>query len=301
MWFRFLGWEDPLEEGMEIHSSILAWRMPWTEEPGSPSSPQGWTESDMTAAPQHDLLRACTPLLSTEPSGLHKKETVPSPPVSPHLWLQVEGLLCSEPLSRLEKSPVGCTQQALSHCPLQGTKQGLDDMENLFLGPGCLREEDPEPTLHHLAESCLLSPLFYACCLQHCSALGHTLPPAPLHTRHPLSPDSQFSRSLQPLPSAVSSVLLTVTTPLIHPGSYRRTGADPPRSLGQMGRMRNPQAIRKAASCFHYCPSLLVDTQQPPTTSSKPRKQLVSVSFFCSFHPPAQSPRCQETLYLDRS
>ena len=29
-----LGWEDPLEKGMATHSSILAWRMPWTEEPG---------------------------------------------------------------------------------------------------------------------------------------------------------------------------------------------------------------------------------------------------------------------------
>ena len=29
-----LGWEDPLEKGMAIHSSILAWRVPWTEEPG---------------------------------------------------------------------------------------------------------------------------------------------------------------------------------------------------------------------------------------------------------------------------
>ena len=28
------GWEDPLEEGMATHSSILAWRTPWTEEPG---------------------------------------------------------------------------------------------------------------------------------------------------------------------------------------------------------------------------------------------------------------------------
>ena len=33
---RFLGWEDPLEEGMATHSSILAWRIPWKEEePGS--------------------------------------------------------------------------------------------------------------------------------------------------------------------------------------------------------------------------------------------------------------------------
>ena len=31
---RFLGWEDPLEKEMETHSSILAWKIPWTEEPG---------------------------------------------------------------------------------------------------------------------------------------------------------------------------------------------------------------------------------------------------------------------------
>ena len=29
-----LGWEDPLEEGMATHSSVLAWRIPWTAEPG---------------------------------------------------------------------------------------------------------------------------------------------------------------------------------------------------------------------------------------------------------------------------
>ena len=31
---RSLGWEDPLEKEMATHSSILAWRIPWTEEPG---------------------------------------------------------------------------------------------------------------------------------------------------------------------------------------------------------------------------------------------------------------------------
>ena len=33
-WVRSLGWEDPLEKEMATHSSILAWRMPWTEDPG---------------------------------------------------------------------------------------------------------------------------------------------------------------------------------------------------------------------------------------------------------------------------
>ena len=32
--FQSLGWEDPLEEGMATHYSILAWRIPWTEDPG---------------------------------------------------------------------------------------------------------------------------------------------------------------------------------------------------------------------------------------------------------------------------
>ena len=34
MQVRSLGWEDPLEKEMAIHSSILAWEIPWTEEPG---------------------------------------------------------------------------------------------------------------------------------------------------------------------------------------------------------------------------------------------------------------------------
>ena len=37
-WVWSLGWEGALEEGMATHSSILAWRIPWTEEPGGPQS-----------------------------------------------------------------------------------------------------------------------------------------------------------------------------------------------------------------------------------------------------------------------
>ena len=33
-WVQSLGWKDPLEKEMATHSSILAWRIPWTEEPG---------------------------------------------------------------------------------------------------------------------------------------------------------------------------------------------------------------------------------------------------------------------------
>ena len=40
-WIWPLGQEYPLEKGMATHSSILAWRIPWTEEPGGPQS-MGW-------------------------------------------------------------------------------------------------------------------------------------------------------------------------------------------------------------------------------------------------------------------
>ena len=41
-----LGWEDPLKDGMATHSSILAWRIPWTEQPGR----QGHKQLVMTEA-----------------------------------------------------------------------------------------------------------------------------------------------------------------------------------------------------------------------------------------------------------
>ena len=46
-WVRFLGWKDPLEKEMATHSSILAWKIPRTEEPGRLQS-MGSQESDAT-------------------------------------------------------------------------------------------------------------------------------------------------------------------------------------------------------------------------------------------------------------
>ena len=53
-WVRSLGREGPLEEGMATHSSVLAWRSPWTEEPGG-LSPWGCKESYMTEQPTYIL------------------------------------------------------------------------------------------------------------------------------------------------------------------------------------------------------------------------------------------------------
>ena len=46
------GWEDPLEKGMKTHSSILAWRIPWTEEPDG-YSPWIWKESNRVKSFSH--------------------------------------------------------------------------------------------------------------------------------------------------------------------------------------------------------------------------------------------------------
>ena len=49
MYVPSLGWEDPLEKEMATHSSIFAWKIPWTEERG-----RLWSkESDMTQATEH--------------------------------------------------------------------------------------------------------------------------------------------------------------------------------------------------------------------------------------------------------
>ena len=46
-WVRSLGWEDPLQKEMATHSSIPAWRIPWTEEPGG-LQPMEQQESNTT-------------------------------------------------------------------------------------------------------------------------------------------------------------------------------------------------------------------------------------------------------------
>ena len=55
MWVGSVGWEDPLEEEMATHPSILAWRIPWTEEPsggqsmGSQRVGHDWAHMQSTA------------------------------------------------------------------------------------------------------------------------------------------------------------------------------------------------------------------------------------------------------------
>ena len=63
MWVWSLGWEDPLEEGMATHSSILAWRIPRTEKPGglqsigSQSVRQDWSDLSHMHAHTHFIFK----------------------------------------------------------------------------------------------------------------------------------------------------------------------------------------------------------------------------------------------------
>ena len=52
-WVRFLDWEDPLEKEMATHSSMLAWRIPWTEEPGRLQSMESQRVGQNLVTKQH--------------------------------------------------------------------------------------------------------------------------------------------------------------------------------------------------------------------------------------------------------
>ena len=52
-WVRSLGWEDPLEKEMANHSSVLAWEIPWTEQPGGLQSMGSQNRHDLTTKRFH--------------------------------------------------------------------------------------------------------------------------------------------------------------------------------------------------------------------------------------------------------
>ena len=82
-WVQYLGWEDPLEESIATHSSILAWRIPRTEEP----CPWGTKESDtaklLTHTRTHTHTHAHTHISShitdEEPEVEDKAAATPGP------------------------------------------------------------------------------------------------------------------------------------------------------------------------------------------------------------------------------
>ena len=94
IWGGSLGWEDPLEKGMATHSSILAWRIPWTEDPDK-------LQSMGSQKVGHDE-RLTLIICSREP--LHKGKTFDHQlPIYP--WSSHQCLLRDEKMRREPKAP----------------------------------------------------------------------------------------------------------------------------------------------------------------------------------------------------
>jgi len=72
-----LGGEDPLEKGMTIHSSILAWRIPWTEEPAGLQSMGSQRVGQDLATKQQYPYRG--PVVKNPPTGAGDTGSLPSP------------------------------------------------------------------------------------------------------------------------------------------------------------------------------------------------------------------------------
>ena len=109
-WVWSLGWEDLLEKGRSIYSSILAWRIPWTEEPGGLQS----MGSQRVRHNWSDL--ACTHALSINWTSL-VAQLVKNPPVMREIWVQ--SLVWEDPLEKgtathssilAWRSPCGCKE-----------------------------------------------------------------------------------------------------------------------------------------------------------------------------------------------
>ena len=79
-WVQSLDWEDPLEEGMETHSSIFAWIIPWTEEPGGLQS-MSQKELDTT-----EWLTVSFSRLSAVVVNEMERDIMVLPPASLPLW-----------------------------------------------------------------------------------------------------------------------------------------------------------------------------------------------------------------------
>ena len=67
---QFLGWEDLLEKEMATHSSILAWRIPWTEEPGRHSPGMARVGHDLATKPPPLSFKAFTVFIKQRTSAL---------------------------------------------------------------------------------------------------------------------------------------------------------------------------------------------------------------------------------------
>ena len=104
-WVQSLDWEDPLEEGMATRSSILAWRIPWTEETGAGYRP--WRRRI-----QHDWPTKHSTVLLPTGWPLHKPRGCSQPLFPPlrnlGLWFRQNAVMLVEALWKMRKALYKC-------------------------------------------------------------------------------------------------------------------------------------------------------------------------------------------------
>ena len=118
-WVRSLDREDPLEKGMATHSSILAWRIPWTEEPGATNSWSNTTEQlTLSLCSVQSLLCAqlfATPMDYSMP-GFPVHRQLPEP-TQTHVHRVGDAIQPSQPLSSPSPPAFSLSQhQGLFEC-----------------------------------------------------------------------------------------------------------------------------------------------------------------------------------------
>ena len=125
------GQEDPLEKGMATHSSILAWRIPWKEEPGGPSS-QGCKKSDLTERPGTHAPRAKDEI-PRNVLGEPRAQGKGSGKKMWHPWLSTNPCgFCPNHLSMLPR--VKAPWHLITKVSLEGKCEmaGLNEIKNVF-------------------------------------------------------------------------------------------------------------------------------------------------------------------------
>ena len=118
----FLGWEDPLEKSMATHSSILACRIPWTEQPGGLQS-WGRNESDTTEVTEH----TCVQVQDLGRGGSHWF-------LSPPPWAPCQVVLeCSERGAGMFCCPLPLLLRVPSSAAPESVVYGRTQLNHIFL------------------------------------------------------------------------------------------------------------------------------------------------------------------------
>ena len=157
-WVWSLGWEDPLEKEMATHSSILAWRIPWMEEPGRLQSTGlqrvghnwatslslfTWKSSDVNTSAEDIRVGApCypwwwPPWAQQEGAVMGQCSQTPSPHRWPHCWLvNIQGDSCPALWSAFSNSSHSVFENASASCFVNTHSYPIRDVYKTHLAPG---------------------------------------------------------------------------------------------------------------------------------------------------------------------